>query len=129
MNLAEEGLRGDAGGTGAADEEAAGEGFFEAGLEAGGDVEILQIRTTEGAGGGLDAGEVDLVLDLLRGGIEADDLRPMAKGDPEAVLAVDRHAIGHGGIGAGIPKHAFTADGAGTDIEIEGADLFGRGDR
>ena len=36
----------------------------------------------------------------------------MTKGDPEAVLAVDGHAIGAAGVGACVPDDAFVGDGA-----------------
>ncbi len=120
-------MAGDALGAGAADEEAAGEVFLEVAFDAGGDIEVFQVRAAEGAGGGLDAGEVDLLQHFLSGGVIADDFGAVAEGDPEAVFAVDGHAIRTGGVGAGVPDDAFAADGAGGVVEVKGADLFAGG--
>lgn len=114
-------------GTGAAVEEAAGEGLLKAGFEAGGDVEIAEVGATEGAGGGFDAGELDLLDAAARGGIVADDFAAVAEGDPQTVFAVDGHAIGDAGFIAGVPDDALVFDLAGGGVEVEGADGFAGG--
>lgn len=76
------------------DEEASGV-FFDFGfVDSGGDVEVFEGGTAEGAGGGFEAGEVDAAEDFSGHGSEADDAGAVAEGDPEVAVFIDGHAVG-----------------------------------
>ncbi len=69
-----------------------------------------------------------ICISILReAGSKQTTLAPVAEGDPETVFAVDGHAVGDGWIVPGVPDDAFSRDGTGGNVEIEGADLFTRG--
>ena len=70
-------------------------------VDAGGDVEVLEIRPAEGASGGFERWDGHAVEFIAGGGVEAGNAAAVAKGDPQVAVGVDRHAIGRGIDGAG----------------------------
>gem|GEM_PF-6793030 len=63
-------------------------------VDAGGDVELVEIFSAEGAGGCFQAGELDPVQLFTCRGIVADHTGTVAECNPEVAVAIDGHAIG-----------------------------------
>ena len=76
------------------DEEASGEVFDDGLVDAGGDVEVGEVRAAEGAGGGFEAREVDAAEFAAGARVEAGDAGAVAEGDPEVAVFIDGHAVG-----------------------------------
>ncbi len=83
--------------------------FFDAFMDAGGDVEIAEIFATKRARCGFEAGELDAAKFLSRGGIVTNDAGTVAKSDPQVVVFIDAHAIGRGIQGCRRNDTAFVA--------------------
>ncbi len=126
--LALEGVSREAAGAEAFDaEESAGVWFFFCGVDAGGYVEFVEVFAAEGAGGGLEAWEVDAVELSAGGGVEANDAGAVAEGDPEVAVGVDGHAVRGGVDVCGGEGGAFVFEEAGCGGVVEGGDLASRG--
>ena len=76
----------------------------------GGDVERLQVRAAEGAGGDVGDRHLDDAVDLAVGR-DADDAAAAVAGVPEVAVAVDRRAVGRAALEAG-EERPLVGDGA-----------------
>ena len=95
--LAFEGICGQAFDLEAADDEEPAGVFFLGGLvDAGGDEEVGEIRSAEGAGGGFQTGQGDAVEFVAGFRIETGNAAAVAKGDPQVAVGIDGHAVGRG---------------------------------
>lgn len=109
------------------DEDLSGVGFVAVGLDAGGHEEAVQLGSAEGAGGGLDGGQVDLLKRFAGNRVEAHDAAAVAESDPYPILGVDHHTVGRA-VEAGGPcvdSGAFAGEVAAGEVEIVGPDFFG----
>ena len=61
-------------------------------MDAGGDVELVEIFTSKGAGRSFQTGELDTVELVSCGGVVTDDTGAVAECDPEVAVAIDRHS-------------------------------------
>lgn len=67
--------------------------FLDGFVNAGGHIEITEIFSSKGTGGGFEAGQGNARDFFAAYGIELTDAGTMAKRDPQLVILIDRHAI------------------------------------
>lgn len=121
---------GHAGDTKAVDDEDFTSVFFDDGfVDAGGDEESVEVGATECAGGGFDAGDVNLLQFFAGCGVEADDAAAVAEGDPKVAVCVDGHAIWRAvvAVGCGIDGGGGVGNGCACLVVIVSGNFFGGG--